>query len=206
MKLLRTANAGVLLELDGVSILLDGVCGELDPYLPVPEELRRQLTEKFPDALAFTHRHEDHYDDAYAKAYEKETLRSPFGPESLLSGQVGSVKLWGVPTRHLGKMDISHAGFIIEGSKTVWFTGDASPMSWKRLEDLPRPDVAIITYAFALTESAWRLVKSWGAKEIVLLHLPLREHDPYGLWDAVEAITQGDPCLKIPAVGETIIL
>ncbi len=206
MKILRTCNAGILLEQDGVSILLDGVCGELPPYLPVPKELRRRLTEQFPDALAFTHRHEDHYDESYAKAYQKATLRPVFEPESSLSGQVGSVKIAGAPTRHLGKMDIAHAGFIIEGSKTLWFTGDASPMSWKRLEGLPNPDVAVITYAFAITESAWRLVKSWGAEKIVLLHLPDRTNDPYSLWEAVETVTKGDPTLIIPNVGETVIL
>lgn len=206
MEILRTANAGVLLRLDGVSILLDGVCGTLPPYEGIPAELRARLTAEFPDVLAFTHRHEDHYDDAYAQAYQAATLRSPLGPESSLSGQVGNVKIRGVPTRHLGKMDIPHAGFIIEGSQCVWFTGDASPMSWKRLEGLPRPDVAIITYAFAITDSAWRAVQGWGAKEIILLHLPPRHNDAYGLWDAVETTTQMAPCLKIPAVGETIVL
>ena len=37
MRVKRTANAGVLLELDGARILLDGVCGEIKPYLPTPE-------------------------------------------------------------------------------------------------------------------------------------------------------------------------
>lgn len=204
MKILRTCNAGILLELDGVSILLDGVCEELAPYLPVPEELRRQLTERFPDALAFTHRHKDHYHEAYAKAYQNATLRLVFKPESPLSGQIGGVKLRGVSTRHIGRVDIPHAGYIIEGSKTVWFTGDASPMSWKRLEGLPRPDVAVITYAYALTEAAWRQVKSWGAAHIVLLHLPDRRNDSHGLWSAVEEVTSGDPALHIPEIGEEL--
>lgn len=206
MKILRTCNAGILLELDGVSLLLDGVCGTLDPYLPVPEDLRRQLTETYPDAVAFTHRHEDHYDETYAKTYQKETLRPLFGPESSLIGQVGSVKIRAVPTRHIGKMEIDHVGFILEGSRCVWFTGDASPMNWKRLEDLPKPDVAVITYAFAITESAWRAVKSWGAEKIVLVHLPDRQNDPHGLWPMVEEVTAGDPQLLIPEIGEILTL
>lgn len=204
MKLLRTCNAGILLELDGATILLDGICEEYAPYLPVPVELYRQLTESFPDALAFTHRHEDHYEASYAEAYQKATLRPVFEPESSLLGQVGNVKLQGVPTRHIGKYDIPHAGFVIEGSKTLWFTGDASPMSWKRLEGLPKPDVAVITYAFAITESAWRQVKSWGAERIVLLHLPDRGNDPHGLWPMVESVTAGDPALLIPKIGEEL--
>ncbi len=206
MKILRTCNAGILLELDGASILLDGVCGELDPYLPVPEDLRQQLTAQFPDALAFTHRHEDHYDESYAKAYQNATLRPVFEPESCLSGKVGNVSVQGVPTRHIGRMDIDHVGFVIEGSRCVWVTGDASPMSWKRLENLPKPDVAVITYAFAITDSAWRAVKSWGAEHIVLLHLPDRQNDPHGLWPAVEATTKGDPALIIPEIGEELEL
>ena len=40
----------------------------------------------------------------------------------------------------------------------------------------------------------------------MLLHLPERNSDPYGLWDAVEATAgQGSgPKLYIPAMGETI--
>ena len=79
-------------------------------------------------------------------------------------------------------------------------------MSWKRAEGLPKPDVAVITYAFAITESAWRAVKSWGAEHIVLLHLPDRGNDPHGLWQMVEEVTKGDPALKIPQVGETLSL
>ncbi len=206
MKIERTCNAGILLELDGVTILLDGVCEELPPYLPVPEEIRARLSANYPDLLAFTHRHEDHYDEAYAKTYEKATLRSPMGPESPLCNEVGGVKIQAVPTRHIGRMDIDHVGFIIEGSQCVWFTGDASPMSWKRLEGLPKPDVAVITYAFAITESAWRAVKSWGAKHIVLVHLPDRANDPYDLWSAVEATTAGEPILKIPSIGEKLVI
>jgi hypothetical protein len=44
------------------------------------------------------------------------------------------------------------------------------------------------------------------ADTVVLVHMPLRESDPAGLWPQVEAVT-GKTCpvkLYIPAIGETL--
>ena len=43
MELRRTANAGVLLKLDDVEILLDGVCQEVKPYLATPPAEKEKL-------------------------------------------------------------------------------------------------------------------------------------------------------------------
>ena len=45
MELVRTANAGILLKLDGKTILLDGVCREVKPYPATPPKLREQLVD-----------------------------------------------------------------------------------------------------------------------------------------------------------------
>ena len=63
MKILRTANAGVLLTLDGVRILLDGVCGDLPPYLTTPDDIKLELCKNIPDVVAYTHFHTDHTSD-----------------------------------------------------------------------------------------------------------------------------------------------
>ena len=43
MQIRRTANAGVLLTLDNVSILLDGVCRVYSPYLAPPPAVLEEL-------------------------------------------------------------------------------------------------------------------------------------------------------------------
>lgn len=201
----RTANAGVLLEMDGKRILLDGICEPLPPYLGTPAELRERFTKDMPDVLAFTHEHPDHYDPTYAKLYKEKTLRSVLGPESLPFYEVGNgikMTLW--DTRHIGKADISHVSYTIEGSVTVWFMGDASPSSLKKGSDLPRPDVLIVPFAYAITPSAWRMTKETGAQKILLVHMPPKQNDAEGLWNMVLETTKGDGALKILETQETV--
>lgn len=212
MEIRRTANAGVLLELDGVTILLDGVCREVKPYLATPPEERALLTESWPDVIAFTHAHKDHYDPAFAAAYQRQTNGVILGPADLpgaITSQqerlVGGVKVVPVESRHIGVAGktTSHLSFIIQGSACVWFLGDATPLQWKNRQELPTPDVLIVPYAYAVTATGWEIAKSLGAKQIVLLHMPLRRDDIGGLWDAVEAtVPQGS--IRIPEMGESI--
>ena len=43
MQFVRTANAGIWLNLDGVNILLDGVSNQVYPYLKTPSEIKELL-------------------------------------------------------------------------------------------------------------------------------------------------------------------
>ena len=67
MLIRRVSNAGVLLELDGVKLLLDGFCKSVGPYMATPNKIREELLLDPPDLLAFTHEHEDHCDGAAAE-------------------------------------------------------------------------------------------------------------------------------------------
>lgn len=210
MEIQRTANAGVLLKMDGVSILLDGLCDRVEGYLPTPPVIAQQLLADAPDLLAFTHYHKDHCSRALLSPYRKENLRSILGPESLHKGfvQVGNVTVTPVESRHLGKIEpgLEHVSYIVQGSRCVWFMGDAAPVQWKNRTDLPHPDVLIAPYAYANTKVAWELTRSLAPK-VVLLHLPEKEKDPYGLWAGVESATCGTAAnLWIPQMGETVII
>ena len=217
MEIKRTANAGILLKLDGVSILLDGVCRGVKPYPATPPEIRSALSERWPDVLAFTHAHKDHYDPDFASAFQRQTNGVILGTTDLPGCKaiqqpvsVGDVKIIPVESRHIGKagQSVQHLSFIVRGSFCVWFAGDASPMQWRGRNDLPRPDVLIVPYAYATTKASWRAAKQLGAKEIVLLHLPLSEEDPSGLWEAVRGVTdqEKDAHLHIPGMGENICI
>ncbi len=209
MELQRTANAGVLLCLDGITILLDGLAGRVENYLPTPEGIARQLLNNPPDILAFTHCHKDHCSEALLLPYRKQNLRPILGPKFSLNGpvQIGNVVITPVISRHLGRAEpgLEHVSYIMEGSKCVWFMGDAAPLQWKDRADLPRPDLLIGPYAYANTKSAWEMTKRLTDK-VVLLHLPSRQADPYNLWNAVEqTVADGSSTIIwIPDVGETV--
>ena len=99
LEITRTANAGVLLEIDGIGILLDGVCDPYAQYMGTTEETRKKLITELPDAVAFTHKHPDHYDEEFSRFYEENTKKSVFSPENMPNGvSVGAVKLSSFPT------------------------------------------------------------------------------------------------------------
>ena len=215
MEITRTANAGVLLKLDGVSILLDGVCREVKPYPATPPRIREALSAAYVDVLAFTHGHKDHYDPVFAADFQRRTNGVILGPSDLPWCQtsqeplrIKEVTLTPVASRHIGAAgkNVAHMSFLIRGSQCVWFLGDSSPFVWKDREDLPRPDVLIVPYAYATTRAGWELTKKLSPQSVVLLHLPLREEDTLGLWPAVEETTRGAENLRIPQMGETIVL
>ena len=209
MEIQRTANAGVLLEMDGVSVLLDGLADRVEGYLPTPTEMAERLLENPPDVLAFTHYHADHCSEALLLPYRKQNLRPILGPESLYSGDIrlGEVTITPVESRHLGRTEpgLQHVSFIIQGSKCVWFMGDAAPLQWKNRTDLPKPDVLIAPYAYANTKNVWEVTQRLADK-MVLLHLPPREADLYSLWDGVEQTVRNREgiTLWIPEIGEKI--
>ena len=213
MILSRVSNAGVLLELDGVKILLDGFCTDIGPYMATPAAFRESLLADPPDMLAFTHDHPDHFDGTLVEQYRKQTLRPVLGPENLPFGTtfkglaMGGVSVLPVKSRHIGKeyFHVPHVSFDIEGSKSVWYLGDAVPSQWHGIKR--KCDVLIAPFAYALSDSAWRMTCQL-ADTVVLVHMPLRENDPAQLWPQVEVIT-GKSCpvkLLIPAIGDTIEL
>lgn len=208
MEIQRTCNAGVLLKMDGVSILLDGLCEGLDGYLPTPEHLVESLLDTPPDLLIFTHNHPDHCSSALLLPYKTQKLRPILGSESLPEKKVrvGEVTVNAVETRHLGKTEpnLSHHSFVIEGSKCIWFMGDASPMQMKKLSAFPKPDVLIVPYAYANTPAVWEMTKAACTGTVVVLHLPEKEKDPYGLWQQVNAVTYGERHPFILEIGETL--
>lgn len=206
MELRRTANAGVLLKLDGVSILLDGVCREVKPYLATPKEEREKLIGAWPQVVCFSHAHKDHYDPAYAAAFQASASGVLLGPESLPGSnpsmqlvKVGGVTITPVPTRHIGAAGrtTQHASFLIEGSKTIWFMADASPMQFRQSGLNPKPDVLIVPYAYCLTPAAWALTKSWDPGCVVLLHMPDKNEDPLNLWHEVNQVIGAEPEMKL---------
>ena len=203
METRRTANAGVLLTLDDVEILLDGVCREVKPYLATPQSEKEKLSRRWPDAVAFTHAHEDHFDEAYALAYARATGREVVRQKV----SVGQVTVTPVPTRHMGHWGLTtaHQSFVIQGSQSVWFLGDASPTELKKLADFPKPDVLMVPYPYVSTSASLKMVEALHPCKIVLLHMPLPENDPDRIWQSVaEGMEYLKMYLYVPELGETL--
>lgn len=203
MHFLRTANAGGLITLDGVRIAMDGVCGSVAPYLETPTELREYLQEKVPDAVGFTHLHPDHFHSGYRD------FCTQAGTIVLLPGamkvQVGEVTVLPIETRHLGKVEpgLSHNSFLISGSQTILFAGDASPVEVQSISDV---DVLIAPYAYVTTSAGIKAVVSTGAKHLILVHMPGVEPDAYGIWESARAgVSRCDGFeVYIPEMGQEI--
>lgn len=206
MDLTRTANAGALLELDGVTILLDGVCREVKPYPATPPEIKAELMENIPAVVAFTHNHKDHYDPGFAvAALQKNGVI--LGPEdchgTMSPLTVQNVRITPISSRHIGAAGrvVNHASFLVEGSQRIFFTGDAAPTQWK---DLPVADVLIVPYAYCNTPSAWAMTQKLG-RTVVLLHMPEYEKDSVGLWPAVKSTVGEAPAnFYAPPMGESL--
>ncbi len=204
MELRRTANAGFLLTLDGVTIALDGVCREVPPYPATPPAERDRLLAAPPDLLAFTHAHADHFDPAFAAAFSGRIV-APAQLAAELPGKsvadetvtCGTVRVIPVPTRHIGRscLTTAHRSFIIEGSQRLFFSGDAAPVQLARLREYGRADVLVAPFAYATTPAAVRLVNEAAPRMLVVAHMPLRSNDPDGLFAAVEAML---PHLEMP--------
>ena len=203
MRFLRTANAGGLITLDGVRILMDGVCEAVAPYLQTPPELREYLQEKVPDAVGFTHLHPDHFHSGYLD------FCTQAGTVILLPGaekiSVKGIRIAPLETRHLGKTDpsLQHNSFLIQGSQTVLFTGDASPVE---LAGITGVDVLIAPYAYVSTSAGIKAAAATGAKHLVLVHMPGTDPDLYGIWDSVR--TGLSRCthfsVTVPEMGEDL--
>ena len=211
MELRRTANAGVLLALDDAKILIDGVCREVYPYPATPANIAAELQ---PDVMLFTHCHPDHFDPVYAQKLGKpiyapaqvaEQLSCPVCQDESLT--VGKVRIRAITTRHMGSYGktTQHQSYVLEGSQTVWFLGDASPTEMKRLAAISKPDVLMIPYPYISTPAALKMVQAFLPCKIVLLHMPLHNADPERIWQSVaEGMEYLKAYLYVPEMGETL--
>ncbi len=216
-KFTRTANAGGLLELDGRSILLDGICDGAGPYLPTPPGMLDALLECKPDLMVVTHAHPDHLaPDAAVECLfawggipvlgtrDVARILSPWPVVVGEAAAAGPVGVAPIPSRHIGaaRREVEHVSFLLKGSRRCFFLGDAAPLQWKGwTEPL---DVLFAPFAYAATNAGWRVVEELSPQRLVLLHMPARDYDPGRLWN-MEGLShrRGIP-VTIPEMGETV--
>ena len=221
LRWIRTANAGGLLELDGRRLLLDGICGALDPYLPTPPAILDWLTGQPVDLAAFTHGHPDHFREAGVHrglavwgdipVLGTRDIAEALSPRPVTAGagaSVGPVAVTPIPSRHIGAAyrSTEHRSLLVEGSRRCLFLGDAAPARWEAR--CRQPDILFAPFVYAATDAGWRIVEHLSPGRLVLLHLPARGNDPEGLWPAVEGVLSRhrDIPVDIPEMGETLTI
>ena len=205
MKILRTANAGILLEMDGARLLLDGVCGEVPPYSETPENIKKDLYGKDFDIIAFTHFHTDHFDGDFADTFE-EKGKKILSPDNMEIVNLKNLEVIPFKSRHIGKSESEHISFVIKGSKTVWFMGDAAPVTIKDMGKYPSPDVLFVPFVYLNSQPSLNITKSANAHNIILLHTPEREKDNLGIWENVEKTIINEQNIHLINLGETLEL
>lgn len=219
MQIQRVSNAGVLLTLDGVLLLLDGVCQGYSLYLAPPPVMIKELENRPPDMLAYTHSHPDHFEPGFAARFHEKTQcpilgtagvkeRLPNVPVEQGSAVIGSVRVTPVPSRHLGAewSQYSHVSYLIEGSKRIFYVGDAAPLCWKEGVARLQPDVLIVPYPYVTTRFGWQTAMQFAPKSIVVVHTPARDNDPEGIWQMMEREGELHGAIPVyaPALCETI--
>ena len=189
--------------MDGISILLDGVCSKVEPYEVTPKAILDALTNNYPDAVGFTHQHPDHFHSGYLDFCTQTgtVILMPGAQE----GRVGDVNIYPIKTRHLGKVepDLIHNSFLICGRQTILFAGDAAP---SELQAVKNVDVLIAPYAYVTTSAGIKAVISTGAKQLILVHMPGIDPDPYGIWESVRTgLSKCDAFeIVLPQMGQEI--
>lgn len=161
-------HATTLIELDGTRLVTDPVLRrQVGPlHRQVPQPLTGPLVD--PDAILISHLHLDHYDPRSLRMFGRDTpVLAPVGaglslhwrgfreihemaPGDVL--RVGSVDIAATPARHRGTRHPLAArtpslGYVVSGSRSVYFAGDTGLFSG--MEDIwpERLDVALLPVA-----------------------------------------------------------
>lgn len=206
-----TANAGVILELNGHSIWVDALHTEpVAGFSSVSPALWRQIQEQVPppDLLCFTHCHPDHYSHALVsealRLWPSAGLALPrrdFPGQLLISGQearlsAGDKTLRFLRLPHEGTDDRSapHYGLLISsGGFRVLIAGDcqpASPTLTQHLNGVPL-DLAILNFPWLTLHRGRRCLEEVLRPRCLLLcHLPFPEDDVNGWLNAARSAAQ----------------
>jgi L-ascorbate metabolism protein UlaG (beta-lactamase superfamily) len=224
------ANAGVLVTLGDVRVLIDAPIREgIPPYATSDAAERDRLERARPpydrvDAILITHWHEDHFNAEAVAAHlslnGRATLISspevvarvraaaPHLPAARLQGVLPApgastlLRVGGLPVRVLR---IRHVGFLIGEREAVLHTGDADPAAdnFALLRALPPVDLALVPFWFMQSASNRQFVRdSIAPRRVVALHLPPDDAD-----DVQRAFTQASvSAVLLTQPGRDVVL
>jgi L-ascorbate metabolism protein UlaG (beta-lactamase superfamily) len=138
-------HASTVIEMDGVRLVTDPVLRRLvgPLYRRVPQPLTEPLTD--PDVILISHLHLDHYDPRSLRLFRRDTpILAPLGAglslrwrgfkdiHEVVPGErlrVGPLEVVGTDAKHRGTRHPLAArtpslGYVVSGSRSVYFAGD----------------------------------------------------------------------------------
>ncbi len=138
-------HASTVIEMDGVRLVTDPVLRRLvgPLYRRVPRPLSEPMTD--PDVILISHLHLDHYDPRSLRLFRRDTpILAPVGAGLSLRWRgfrdihefapgdrirIGSVELVGTDAKHKGTRHPLAArtpslGYVVSGTRSVYFAGD----------------------------------------------------------------------------------
>jgi len=138
-------HASTVIEMDGVRLVTDPVLRRLvgPLYRRVPRPLTEPMTD--PDVILISHLHLDHYDPRSLRLFRRDTpILAPVGAGLSLRWRgfrdihefapgdrirIGSVELVGTDAKHKGTRHPLAArtpslGYVVSGTRSVYFAGD----------------------------------------------------------------------------------
>ncbi len=206
MKLTLTANAGVILEMEGRRIWVDALHDrKTPPFSTVSAEMWEKMQNfPAPDYILYTHCHPDHYSEKLTDAakwrWPNARIIAPEGKFAApLSVADGDLEIRYLPLPHEGEQykNVLHFGiFMSVSGKKVLIPGDCA-LGAEELAGL-EADVLILDFPWTTTAKGRSFLDAhFPGAEKVLVHLPFATDDRFGYRRAAARAAEKDEKLHI---------
>ncbi len=196
MKLTAICNAGILVESDGFSLLIDGISRDYAGFSGLDDrqyaEILRQ-TGKFATlgGLIFSHCHPDHCDISRIQAVQQMLKPCHFflpdasTPESGVM-QIGPFRIEYVETPHMphNGEDVRHFVFLIcVDGQYLYFISDSMPDAQMHFDILGnrKPDWMFVNPVHLSSPDTKHLLLELAPKHLVAYHIPIDPGDQTGI-------------------------
>lgn len=193
--IILTANAGVICLMEGITFMVDALHESSGTYWSSLDAQKSEAVISLyqrlrPDALLFTHHHNDHYTPQLTEralaAYPaklllpNETIEEGCGECSVRDTRIAWRYLKHDATLNFGD---ENTGYLVQtGGKTLLFPGDCAPGYPEAASLAGGPvDIAFLDFSWVCHPEGRTLLKDvLHPQHIVLFHLPFRERDNAG--------------------------
>lgn len=196
-KITLTANAGVIIKLEDMCILIDALhCEPTERFSTLsPEQVEtvfKLLHSSPPDVMLVTHSHPDHYSRLLTERakteFPKMEIILPWRSECpTRSAVIGNTDISWLPLEHMPLSiveDRTNYGFCIRCGESLIFTpGDADLHSPAVAESVAgmKPSLALLPFPWLTLPSAKNVYDSLAPEKTLLLHLPFDDSDRYNI-------------------------
>ena len=206
-----TANAGLLLNIEGTTVLLDAVhCGS-HRFSGVSDHAMDIIISgggdfEHIDYMVITHDHPDHvslrYVNRFLKTHPETVVFSPvknifgehvdqlFLPSEEFTYGEDSFYFRNVTHDGIEYANVrNYAGIITIAGKRISFFGDAGIANVQLTDEFSEPfDLAVYNFPFLTLTKGREIIKKMDPKECIICHIPFEYDDVNGYRDSVSRV------------------